>query len=90
MEAQLLLEIKSLLESFTAQGLPLHSQLPNTKQLQATILTAGLLSNPAVAQLQPEDLVDSAFAFIELIDQRMATVQPQTQVSALERLFRMN
>jgi hypothetical protein len=90
MEAQLLADIKALLESFTAQGLPLHAQMPSAKQLQATILTAGLLSNPAVAQLQPEDLVDSAFAFIELIDQRLANVQPQSQLNALERLFRMN
>jgi hypothetical protein len=90
MDTQLLAEIKALLESFTSQGLPMHSQVPNTKQLQATILTAGLLSNPAVAQLQPEDLVDSAFAFIELIDSRLVSVQPQNPVNVLERLFRMN
>jgi len=90
MDTQLLAEIKKLLESFTAQGLPLHSQVPNTKQLQATIITAGLLSNPAVAQMQPEDLVDSAFAFIELIDSRLANTQPQNPINVLERLFRMN
>lgn len=90
MDTQLLTEIKAMLEQFTSQGLPLNAQLPNPKQLQITVLTAGLLSNPTVASLPPEDLVDSAFAFAELIDQRLTNYQgPQNQVSALERLFRM-
>lgn len=89
MEQELLQTLVQLLDQFTSQGMPLMAQLPSKRELQVTILSAGLLSNPMVAQLDPEDLVDSAIGFSQLIEDRLKTYEtPQSQVALLERLFR--
>lgn len=89
MEKELLQNIQTLLEQFTSQGMPLMAQLPSKKELQVSILTAGLLANPQVAQLDPQDLVDSAIGFSQLLEERLKSYEsPQGQVALLERLFR--
>lgn len=64
-------------------------------KLQTTILLSGLLANPVVSRMDPEELCDAALAFVQLIDQRSQPSVTNTgsrsispdQVALLERMF---
>lgn len=63
-----------------------------SNELKTTILLAGLLSNPVVSQMPPEELLEAATAFCQLINERLrpspGVESSSNAVALLERLFR--
>jgi len=79
--------LTQLMASFTADGTPLSATVGSRLEWQATILTAGMLSNENLAaSMDAEEMVDAAISYASMIQKRLSLYQ-NNQVHSLERLM---
>ena len=76
-----------LLASFTNDGTPLEALLGSKVEWGVTVLTAGMLANENLAaSTTPEDMVDGAINYYNLIQERLAYYR-SNQVHSLEKMM---
>lgn len=76
-----------LLASFTNDGTPLEALLGSKVEWGVTILTAGMISNENLAaSMSPEEMVDGAINYYNLIQERLAYYR-SNQVHSLEKMM---
>jgi len=79
--------LTQIMANFTAEGTPLSAIMGNRLEWQATILTAGMLSNSNLAaSMDAEEMVDAAISYATIIQKRLGHYQ-SNQVHSLERLM---
>tara|TARA_R100000231_G_scaffold126364_2_gene96898 strand:+ start:559 stop:840 length:282 start_codon:yes stop_codon:yes gene_type:complete len=77
----------TLLTSFTNDGTPLEALIGSKIEWGVTVLTAGMLSNPNLAgSMTPEEMVDGAINYYNLIQERLAYYRAN-QVHSLEKMI---
>ncbi len=76
-----------LLASFTNDGTPLEALLGSKVEWGVTVLTAGMLANENLAaSTSPEEMVDGAINYYNLIQERLAYYR-SNQVHSLEKMM---
>ena len=76
-----------LLDSFTNDGTPLEALLGSKVEWGVTVLTAGLLANENLAaSMTPEEMVDGAINYYNLVQERLAYYR-SNQVHSLEKMM---
>ena len=76
-----------LLASFTNDGTPLEALLGSKVEWGVTVLTAGMLANENLAaSTTPEDMVDGAIIYYNVIQERLAYYR-SNQVHSLEKMM---
>ena len=76
-----------LLASFTNDGTPLEALLGSKVEWGVTVLTAGMLANENLAaSTSPEEMVDGAINYYNLIQERLAYYR-SNQVHSLEKMI---
>jgi len=81
-------KIYNLLAGFTQEGTPLEALVGSKIEWGVTILTASMLANPNLAaSMQPEEMVDGAINYYNLIQERLAFYR-QNQVHSLEKMIK--
>ena len=76
-----------LLASFTNDGTPLEALLGSKVEWGVTVLTAGMLANENLAaSMTPEEMVDGAINYYNLVQERLAYYK-SNQVHSLEKMM---
>ena len=74
-----------LLASFTNDGTPLEALLGSKVEWGVTVLTAGMLANENLAaSMTPEEMVDGAINYYNLVQERLAYYR-SNQVHSVEK-----
>ncbi len=77
----------NLLAGFTQDGTPLSATIGSKLEWGVVVLTAAMLSNENLAaQMTPEEMVDGAINYYNVIQERLGYYQ-QHQANSLERLL---
>tara|TARA_Y100001951_G_C11273887_1_gene260544 strand:- start:246 stop:527 length:282 start_codon:yes stop_codon:yes gene_type:complete len=77
----------TLLASFTNDGTPLEALLGSKVEWGVTVLTAGMLANKNLAaSMTPEEMVDGAINYYNLVQERLAYYR-SNQVHSLEKMI---
>lgn len=77
----------NLLAGFTQDGTPLSATIGSKLEWGVVVLTAAMLANEALAaQMTPEEMVDGAINYYNVIQERLGYYQ-QHQANSLERLL---
>ena len=77
----------NLLAGFTQDGTPLSATIGSKQEWGVVVLTAAMLSNENLAaQMTPEEMVDGAINYYNLIQERLGYYQ-QHQANSLERML---
>lgn len=79
--------LEKILGGFTLDGTPLPALVGNKLEWSVTILTAAMLSNEHLAaSMDPEEMVDAAINYVNIIQKRLGYYQ-QSKVHSLEKLL---
>ncbi len=79
--------LNKLIAGFTQDGTPLSATIGSKMEHGVVILTAAMLANEHLASsMDPEEMVDAALNYYNLIQQRLGYYQ-QHQAHSLERLL---
>lgn len=77
----------NLLAGFTQDGTPLSATIGSKLEWGVVVLTAAMLANENLAaQMTPEEMVDGAINYYNVIQERLGYYQ-QHQANSLERLL---
>tara|TARA_Y100001938_G_scaffold136472_1_gene199398 strand:- start:298 stop:579 length:282 start_codon:yes stop_codon:yes gene_type:complete len=77
----------ALLASFTNDGTPLEALVGSKVEWGVTVLTAGMLANTNLAaSMTPEEMVDGAINYYNLVQERLAYYR-SNQVHSLEKMI---
>ena len=77
----------NLLAGFTQDGTPLSATIGSKQEWGVVVLTAAMLANENLAaQMTPEEMVDGAINYYNVIQERLGYYQ-QHQANSLERLL---
>ena len=77
----------ALLASFTNDGTPLEALVGSKVEWGVTVLTAGMLANKNLAaSMTPEEMVDGAINYYNLVQERLAYYR-SNQVHSLEKMI---
>ena len=72
---------------FTQDGTPLEALIGSKMEWGVTVLTASMLANTNLAaNMQPEEMVDGAINYYNLIQERLAYYK-SNQVHSLEKMI---
>ena len=79
--------LHNLIAGFTQEGTPLEALIGSKIEWGVTVLTASMLANTNLASsMQPEEMVDGAINYYNLIQERLAYYR-QNQVHSLEKMI---
>ncbi len=79
--------LNKLIAGFTQDGTPLSATIGSKIEHGVVILTAAMLANTNLAaSMDPEEMVDSAIHYYNIIQQRLGYYQ-EHQAHSLERLL---
>jgi len=79
--------LHNLIAGFTQEGTPLEALIGSKIEWGVTVLTAAMLANQNLAgSMQPEEMVDGAINYYNLIQERLAFYR-QNQVHNLEKMI---
>jgi len=79
--------LNKLIAGFTQDGTPLTALIGNKLEWSVTILTAAMLANENLAAcMEPEEMVDAAINYSNLIQERLGYYQ-NSKVHSLEKLM---
>ena len=79
--------LHNLIAGFTQEGTPLEALIGSKIEWGVTVLTAAMLANQNLAgSMQPEEMVDGAINYYNLIQERLAYYR-QNQVHNLEKMI---
>ena len=77
----------NLIAGFTQDGTPLEAVIGSKMEWGVTVLTASMLANTNLAaNMQPEEMVDGAINYYNLIQERLAYYK-SNQVHSLEKMI---
>ena len=79
--------LSNLLAGITQDGTPLEALIGSKMEWGVTVLTASMLANTNLAaNMQPEEMVDGAINYDNLIQERLAYYK-SNQVHSLEKMI---
>ena len=80
-------QLINLIAGFTSGGTPLQATVGSKSEWMVTILTASMLANETLAaSLVPEEMVDAAINYMNIIQERLSYYEG-AKLHSLERLL---
>lgn len=80
-------QLTQLIAGFTQDGTPLSALLGSKQEFGVVVLTAAMLANETLAaQMSPEEIVDGAINYYNVIQKRLGYYE-QSRTNTLERLL---